>query len=63
LDNRRAEQVLPGGVGTNGSREEVRKRRGEVNIVQIMCTHQCKWKNDTIETIPRIGGDKEWWRG
>jgi hypothetical protein len=27
--------------------EEVGKGCGRVNIVQILCTHECKWKNDT----------------
>jgi hypothetical protein len=24
-------------------------------MVQILCTHRCKWKNDTVETIPGMG--------
>jgi hypothetical protein len=40
------EQVLPEGVGTNG-REEVEKGHRRVNIVQILYTHICKWKNET----------------
>jgi hypothetical protein len=35
------------GVGTCG-REEV----GGKGIGQKMCTHVCKWKYDTIETVP-----------
>jgi hypothetical protein len=23
--------------------------------VKILCTHVCKWKNDTFETIPGMG--------
>jgi hypothetical protein len=46
-ENRRMEQVLPGGLGTSGRVEEVGKGCGRVNIVQILCTHVCKWKNDT----------------
>jgi hypothetical protein len=40
--------------------EEVGKGHERVNIVQILCTHVCKWKNDTVESIPEIGegGDK-----
>jgi hypothetical protein len=41
-ENRRAEQVLPGGVGTNGRREEMGKGHGRVTIMQILCTHVCK---------------------
>jgi hypothetical protein len=29
-----------------------------VNVVQILCTHVCKWKNDTTETISGMGGVK-----
>jgi hypothetical protein len=46
LENRRAEQVLSGGlvpVG-GGGREEGDRR---VNMVQILCVHVCKWKNET----------------
>jgi hypothetical protein len=46
-ENRRAEQVLSGGVGTSGRREEVGKGCGRVNIAQIPYTHVCKWKNET----------------
>jgi hypothetical protein len=35
------------GVGTSGRREEVGKGCGRVNMVQILCTHGCKWKNET----------------
>jgi hypothetical protein len=46
-ENRRAEQVLPGGVGTSGRGEVAEKGCRKVNIVQILCTHVCKWKNET----------------
>jgi hypothetical protein len=49
-----------------GGREEVGKGCVRVNIMQILCTHVCEWKNDTCETVPGMGeeGDKgEWWRG
>jgi hypothetical protein len=47
-ENTRAEQILlGGGVGDSRSGEEVRKGCGRVNIVQILCTHVCKCKNDT----------------
>jgi hypothetical protein len=35
-----------GGTCTSGSREEVGKECRKVNIVQILCAHECKWKND-----------------
>jgi hypothetical protein len=25
-------------------------------MLQILCTHVCKWKNETTETIPGMGG-------
>jgi hypothetical protein len=33
-------------VGTSERGEELGKRYGRVNIVQTLCTHVCKWKND-----------------
>jgi hypothetical protein len=33
--------------GNCGRREEVGKEHGRVNMVQILCMHVCKWKNDT----------------
>jgi hypothetical protein len=34
-----------------------------VNMIQKMCTHVCKWKNDTVETIQEWKrGDKEQWK-
>jgi hypothetical protein len=43
----RGEQVLPragaGGRGWNQCKEG----GGRVNIVQILCAHVCKWKNET----------------
>jgi hypothetical protein len=35
---------------------EVGKEYGRVNIVQILCTLECKWKNDTcVDTILGMG--------
>jgi hypothetical protein len=33
--------------------------------MQILCAHVCKWKDDTVETIPGMeaGNKGEWWRG
>jgi hypothetical protein len=28
----------------------------EVNMVEMLCTHVCKWKNKTVETIPGMEG-------
>jgi hypothetical protein len=47
LENRRAEHVLLGGYGISGRGEEGEKGSGRVNIVQILCTHVCKCRNDT----------------
>jgi hypothetical protein len=43
----RSEQVLPGVVGNSGRGEEERKGYRRANMVQILFTHVCKWKNDT----------------
>jgi hypothetical protein len=46
-ENRRAEQFLSGGVGSSGRREDVWKRCRRVNMLQILCIHVYKWKNET----------------
>jgi hypothetical protein len=46
-ENSRAEEVLPGGVGIRGRGEKLGNVCSRVNIVQILCTHVCKQKNDT----------------
>jgi hypothetical protein len=56
------------GVRISGRREEVGKVCGRVNIVEILYTHVCKWKNEMrpVETIPAMGVGTvkgEWWRG
>jgi hypothetical protein len=35
----------------------VGKWYAKVNIVQILCTHVCKWKNDTCLNYSRNGGE------
>jgi hypothetical protein len=42
------------GFGTNGRGEDIRKRCRKVNMVEILCTHICKWKNAPVETFPGI---------
>jgi hypothetical protein len=32
------------------------KKCDRMNIVQLLCTHVCKYKNETCETIPSIRG-------
>jgi hypothetical protein len=43
----RAEQVLSGGLVLVGRGRMGQKGVGKVNMVQILCTHVCKWKNET----------------
>jgi hypothetical protein len=43
-------------VDTSRRGEEVGKGCGRVNMVQILCTHVCKWKTRSVETIPGMGG-------
>jgi hypothetical protein len=47
-----------GGGGPSGRRKEVGKGCRRVNMEQILCIHVCKWKNDTVDTIPEMGGGK-----
>jgi hypothetical protein len=48
-----------GVVGIIGREEDVGKGSRRVNIVQILCTHICKCKNEKNEK----GDTGEWWRG
>jgi hypothetical protein len=47
--------VVGGGVGTSRKVEEVEKGHGRVNIVQIVYTYVCKWKNNTCLNCSRNG--------
>jgi hypothetical protein len=47
MENRREEQVLSKGMGNSGKEGEMRKGCRRENIVQVMYTHVCKWKNET----------------
>jgi hypothetical protein len=40
------------GIGTSGSRENVEKGCRKGSILQILCTHVCKWKMIPVETTP-----------
>jgi hypothetical protein len=42
-------------VDTSGRGEDIKKRCRMVNIMEILCTHVYKWKNETVETIPGMG--------
>jgi hypothetical protein len=62
-ENRMVEQILPWGVHASGRGEEMEKGCRRVDIVQILCTHVCKWKNETVKLFQKWGGDEgEWWR-
>jgi hypothetical protein len=43
----KAKKLLPREVGTNGKGEDTKRRSQKVNMVDIFCTHVCKWKNET----------------
>jgi hypothetical protein len=47
-ENKRVEQVLSGGSGlVPVGGEDVEEGCKRLNIVQVLCTHVCKWKNYT----------------
>jgi hypothetical protein len=55
LENRRAEQGLPGDLKPVGV-GEVGKGYKRVNMVKILCTHDCKWKKKiSVETVSQMG--------
>jgi hypothetical protein len=35
--------------------KELRKMYRKVNIMEILYTHECKWKNGTDETVRNMG--------
>jgi hypothetical protein len=39
------------GVGISRKEKEVKKRCKKVNMVQMLYTYVCKWKNDTLKTF------------
>jgi hypothetical protein len=47
-------------IGTNGRGEDKRKGCKRVNMVEILCTHVCEWKDENCGTIVGMWGvDKE----
>jgi hypothetical protein len=54
LENRRVKQVLPGagGVGTSGRGGGEENGHRRMNMVHVLCTHVCKWKNATMYPHP-----------
>jgi hypothetical protein len=50
---RRAEYLLSGGISISGKGEKMNPW-SRVKVVQILCTHIFKQKNDTIVTIPGV---------
>jgi hypothetical protein len=60
LQNQRTEGRNGSYLGVGGGwyqweQEKVGKGYRRVNMVQILCTHVCKWKNQTCETISGMG--------
>jgi hypothetical protein len=45
------------GAGSSGKREDVGRGCKKENMVQILCPHICKWKNDTRSNYSNSG---EW---
>jgi hypothetical protein len=43
-------------IGISGRRENIRKGCKRVNLVEILCTHVQKWKNETCWNYSRNGG-------
>jgi hypothetical protein len=35
------------GMSTSGRREDMKKGGWRENMVEMLCTHVCKWKNET----------------
>jgi hypothetical protein len=66
IQTRKAKQVLSGRLYQWEGGGYIRKWYRMVNMVKILCTHVCKWKNETCSIYSRNGeeGDKgECWRG
>jgi hypothetical protein len=58
LENKKQSRFCRGQrVGSSRRGEDVEKECRRVNIVQILCTHVCKWKMRPVETIPGMGGE------
>jgi hypothetical protein len=50
----------------SGKGKDVRKVCGRLNMVEILCTHLCKWKNETYGKYSKnwdVGDKGESWRG
>jgi hypothetical protein len=47
------------GAGTSGRRKDIRKGCRRVNMVEILCTHVCKWKNETCRNDSRNRGRED----
>jgi hypothetical protein len=55
--NRRAEQVLPGGVGTSEREEDIGRECRRVKMVQILCIQVHRWKNEICGNYSMNGGE------
>jgi hypothetical protein len=58
LENRKPEQVLGGEDWYQWWWEEMGKGFGRVNVLQILCPHVCKWKNDNHCNCSRNWGQR-----
>jgi hypothetical protein len=47
IKNRRKKQFLSGGGLVPVAGEDVGKGCGRMNLMKILCTHVCKWQNET----------------
>jgi hypothetical protein len=47
---------LARGIGTSGGGDVVGKGCRRVSIMQILCTHVCKWKMIPVGTVLGMGG-------
>jgi hypothetical protein len=60
MESRRAEQVLPGGVGASGRVAHVGRGCRRVYTEPIYCVHMyVNGKMRLVETIPRMGWEVE----
>jgi hypothetical protein len=58
MENRKIKQVLSG-VGTSGGvGQDIKKGYRWVNIVEILCSHVCKWKNKICQNFQERGGER-----
>jgi ferredoxin-like protein FixX len=54
MKDRQIKQVLPSDCN-QWRVDNMRKGCRRVNMVEILCTHDGKWKNETFQIIPKMG--------